>query len=94
MVFRITPAATDYLERLAAELDVPRCSYEEATRRYHSVGGWLGREESSLKDFSPDVYVQGSFRLGIPIRPENDAEHYDIDLVAVAEIVNLPGSFE
>jgi hypothetical protein len=81
MVFRITAAATDYLERLAAELDVPRSRYEEATRRYHSVGDWLGREESSLKDFSPDVYVQGSFRLGTPIRPVNDAEHYDIDLV-------------
>lgn len=81
MAFRITSAATDYLERLAAELDVPSSRYEEATLRYHSVGDWLGREESSLKDFSPDVYVQGSFRLGTPIRPVNDAEHYDIDLV-------------
>jgi hypothetical protein len=30
---------------------------------------------------NPDVYVQGSFRLGTPIRPVNDDEHYDIDLV-------------
>lgn len=27
------------------------------------------------------MYVQGSFRLGTPIRPVNDDEHYDIDLV-------------
>lgn len=81
MVFRVTAAAADFLERLAQELDVPASRYEEAERRYHSVGDWLDREESSLKEHSPNVYVQGSFRLGTPIRPVNDAEHYDIDLV-------------
>lgn len=81
MVFRVTAAAADFLERLAQELDVPASRYEEAESRYHSVGDWLSREESSLKEHSPDVYVQGSFRLGTPIRPVNDAEHYDIDLV-------------
>jgi Adenylyl/Guanylyl and SMODS C-terminal sensor domain len=81
MVFRVTAAAADFLERLALELDVPASRYEEAESRYHSVGDWLGREESSLKEHSPDVYVQGSFRLGTPIRPVNDEEHYDIDLV-------------
>lgn len=81
MVFRLTAAAADYIERLAAELDVPSSRYEEATRRYHSLGDWLGRDASTLKDFSPEVYVQGSFRLGTPIRPVNDEEHYDIDLV-------------
>ena len=81
MVFRVTAAASDFLERLALELDVPASRYEEAESRYHSVGDWLGREESSLRDHSPNVYVQGSFRLGTPIRPVNDEEHYDIDLV-------------
>lgn len=81
MVFRVTAAAADFLEGLAHQLDVPASRYEEAERRYHSVGDWLGREESSLKEHSPDVYVQGSFRLGTPIRPVNDEEHYDIDLV-------------
>lgn len=81
MVFRVTAAAADFLERLAVELDVPTSRYNEAKRRYHSVGEWLGREESTLKDYSPEVYVQGSFRLGTPIRPVNEEEHYDIDLV-------------
>lgn len=81
MVFRVTAAAADFLERLALELDVPTSRYEEAESRYHSVGDWLGREESSLREHSPNVYVQGSFRLGTPIRPVNDEEHYDIDLV-------------
>lgn len=81
MVFKVTATAASYLERLAEELDVPASRYEEAQRRYHSVGDWLGRDESSLKDYAPEVYVQGSFRLGTPIRPVNDDEHYDIDLV-------------
>lgn len=77
----LTAAASHYLERLASELDVPPGRYEEAKRRYKSVGEWLGRDESILKDYSPEVYVQGSFRLGTPIRPINEDEHYDIDLV-------------
>jgi len=77
----LTTASSSYLERLAVELDVPPSRYEEAKRRFKSVGEWLGREESTLKDLDPDVYVQGSFSLGIPIRPVNDGEHYDVDLV-------------
>jgi hypothetical protein len=77
----VTADALEYLERLAEELDVPPSRYEEAKRRYKSVGEWLGRDESMLKDFDPDVYVQGSFRLGIPIKPVSEDEHYDVDLV-------------
>lgn len=77
----VTAAAENYLERLAAELDVPPSRYESAKRSYHSVGDWLDREDSTLKSFSPLVYIQGSFRLGTPIRPVNQEEHYDIDLV-------------
>ena len=62
-------------------MDVPLSRYEEASRRYDSLGSWLCRDESTLKDLNPDVYVQGSFRLGTPIRPVNENEHYDIDLV-------------
>jgi len=76
-----TGPGAQFLERLARELDVPVSRYQEATKRYESVGSWLCRDESTLKDLNPDVYVQGSFRLGTPIRPVNESEHYDIDLV-------------
>jgi hypothetical protein len=83
-----SPAAASaaHLERVAAELDVPLGRYEDAKRRYRSVGDWLGRDESTLKGFSPEVYVQSSFRLGTPIRPVNDDEHYDIDLVCEFDV--------
>ena len=77
----MTPEGMEFLERLVKELDVPVSRYEEAERRYQSVGDWLCRDESTLKDLDPDVYVQGSFRLGTPIRPVNEHEDYDIDLV-------------
>lgn len=81
MLSQLTAASSGYLERLAAELDVPPSRYEEAESRYKSLGEWLSREGSALQAYSPEVYVQGSFRLGTPIRPVNDDEHYDIDLV-------------
>uniref|UniRef100_UPI0010472AD6 nucleotide-binding domain-containing protein n=1 Tax=unclassified Variovorax TaxID=663243 RepID=UPI0010472AD6 len=84
--FNPSQAAERYLENLAAELDVPPSRYEEATDRYKSVGAWLDREGSTLKDYAPDVYVQGSFRLGTPIRPINEDEHYDIDLVCELQV--------
>ncbi|MGT2434054.1 nucleotidyltransferase domain-containing protein (plasmid) [Cupriavidus basilensis] len=78
---QFTQASADFLERLAAELDVPPSRYDEAKNRYESVSTWLDRDASTLKQYNPLVYVQGSFRLGTPIRPANQDEHYDIDLV-------------
>lgn len=84
----VTSAAAGYMEKLAEELDVPPSRYEEAKSRYKSVAEWLGREESTLKDLDPDVYVQGSFGLGTPIRPVNEDEHYDVDLVCELKAAN------
>ncbi len=77
----LTTNASQYLDNLAAELDVSPERYEEAERRYKSVGEWLGRDASTLRDLDPEVYVQGSFRQGTPVRPINGTEHYDIDLI-------------
>ena len=71
----------DFLKNITAELDVPASKYEEAKNRYESVGEWLLREESTLKDYSPDIYPQGSFRLGTVVKPIDKDDEYDIDLV-------------
>jgi len=71
----------EFLEDLAAELEVPKERYEAAERSYKSVGEWLQRDVSSLKHLSPHTSVQGSFRLGTVIRPLNEAEDYDVDAV-------------
>ncbi len=73
--------ASDFFERLADEIDVPEGRQKEAVDRYKSVGKFLNRDQSALAYMEPDVYPQGSFRLGTAIRPVNDGEEYDIDLV-------------
>lgn len=77
--------AEQYLQALAKELAISAKRYEQAQNSYNSIGEWLQRDDSSLKDFEPQVYVQGSFRLGTAIRPISEAEDYDIDVVCIVE---------
>lgn len=70
-----------FLEALRQELEVPDHRYEQAERSYTSLGDWLHRESSTVRQYDPQVYCQGSFRLGTAIRPHTDAEEYDVDSV-------------
>lgn len=81
MAISITRQAEDYLEALAKALEIPPSRYEQAERSYKSLGDWLHRDESSVCDYDPDVFVQGSFRLGTVIKPQSENEEYDIDCV-------------
>ena len=71
----------ELLEDLAASLQVPPSRYEAAERAYKSVGEWLHRAASRVRLANPNIYVQGSFRLGTAIRSMSDMEDYDVDLV-------------
>ena len=71
----------ELLEDLAESLQIPPSRYEAAERSYKSVGDWLHRDASTLRQADPQVYIQGSFRLGTTIRPISEAEDYDVDLV-------------
>ncbi|MCB1468854.1 MAG: nucleotidyltransferase [Rhizobiaceae bacterium] len=79
--YTVTRESEEFLEDLAEELSVPPSRYEQAERSYKSLGDWLHRDASSVRQYGPKVYVQGSFRLGTTIRPANEAEEYDIDSV-------------
>jgi hypothetical protein len=85
MTFHFTPDAShefeDFLDALEAELEIPPSRYEAAERSYHSVGDWLNRPESKLQRFDPQVYVQGSFRLGTAIKPLSEKDEYDVDAI-------------
>lgn len=78
---QITPAAEDFLAELGKALDIPISRYEAAERSYKSVSAWLDRPESECAGMHIEVYTQGSFRLGTVIRPIDDEEHYDLDIV-------------
>ena len=71
---------SDLLQQVAASLDIPDELHEEAVRRYEHLGQWLEREDAKQNRREPEVYPQGSFRLGTVVRPLLN-DDYDIDLV-------------
>ena len=75
----------DILSAIARQLDITDEQRESAEKRYKSLGDWLERPESSVRQFTPHVHAQGSMLLGTVIRPINDADEFDIDLVCRLE---------
>lgn len=69
------------LEAAAESLDISPRHYEDAVLKYEDVGSWLADDESELKEHAPEIYPQGSFRLGTMVRPIAEKDEYDIDLV-------------
>lgn len=72
-----------FLEQVAADLDISPSKYQQAVERYNSVGKWL--EDGDYPGLSGQlkIYVQGSFRLGTVVHPlvEGKDADYGIDLV-------------
>ncbi len=71
----------ELLQNIAASLDIPNIIYEDAVQKYMDIGQWLAAEDSELRSYSPEIYTQGSFRLGTVTLPPQDIGEYDIDLV-------------
>ncbi len=82
MNYKIT-TQSDVLDFLIEQIDIPKSYYEKAAARHRSLGEWLLRDASSVKDFDPDIRPQGSFRFGTVIRPLDEDEEYDLDNVCV-----------
>ena len=74
------------LQITADMLDVPDHVYEDATLKYEDVGEYLASDDSDLYPYKPQIYVQGSFRLGTVVQPYGRNDEYDIDLVCLLEI--------
>lgn len=74
------------LQATADALDIPDHVYEDAALKYEDVGEHLAAEDSDLRDYNPQIYVQGSFRLGTVVQPYGRGDEYDIDLVCQLEI--------
>ena len=64
------------LDATAGELDISPQQFALAEHLYTDLGQWL----VALGIGDPDVYPQGSFRLGTVLRPTADGD-FDIDLV-------------
>lgn len=81
----LTAQSSKFIRALVEELEVPEERYAQAERSYKSFGDWTHRAESTVRKYAPEVYVQGSFRLGTAIKPSSDQGEYDIDMVCVLQ---------
>jgi hypothetical protein len=73
------------LEELGKELDISKSEHEAAVKSYEAVGKWLSDENSPLNYFNPKILPQGSFMLQTVIKPINEEDDIDIDLVCKLE---------
>ena len=71
-----------FLEAITEELDIPENYFILAQNRYESIGKWLKRDGSKVALYNPEIYPQGSFRLGTVTRPISEKDEYDLDLVS------------
>ena len=67
------------LSKIADELNISHSMHEKAVRSYESVGKWIGEGV----DYELKIMPQGSMNLGTVVRPINDSDEYDVDLVCL-----------
>lgn len=67
------------IKELINEIDVSESNYEKASNRYKAIANYI--KESDLAEYNPDIYLQGSIKLGTAIKPLTQDGAYDIDIV-------------
>ena len=75
----------EILNELGNNLDISETEFKIAVKSYEAVGDWLSKESSPLYKFKPRILPQGSFMLGTMIKPINEEDELDIDLVCKLE---------
>ena len=73
---------SNYESKLLEYIQLPESAYAEATDRYHAVGDFLQSAASGIKELTPEILPQGSFRLGTAIYPQSRNKEYDLDITA------------
>ena len=67
------------VRELLENIEVPDSEYEKAVSRYESLTAFI--DDSDLNEYTPEIFLQGSFKLGTAIRPLTEDGSYDIDIV-------------
>lgn len=70
---------SNILNLILEKIELTKTEYDIATERYESLGSFLALQ-SEIKSYEPEIFPQGSFRLGTAIKPLNPEEPYDLDL--------------
>lgn len=83
MVAQAVPAITsldNLLHRICISLQLSPTDYKLAVEHYQAIGRYLQAEGSPIALYDPDIYPQGSLRIGTTVKPHK-LEEYDLDLV-------------
>ncbi len=72
----------DLYERVIKTIEISDRMFDEAEKAYKDLGAWIDKQTPTYKI---NMYSQGSFALGTVIKPINDSEDYDLDLVCEFE---------
>jgi hypothetical protein len=72
------------LELMLDDLELPATAYEKAVLRYEDLGEFLSLN-SSIAQYEPKIFAQGSFRIGTAIKPLVPTDPYDLDLTCKLE---------
>jgi hypothetical protein len=71
----------EILALIGATLEITATQREAAEQHYLAIAKWLGGvEDAPFRLWEPQIYPQGSLRLGTTVKPLSDGE-YDLDLV-------------
>jgi len=70
----------DLLARICTKLQISPSQHSAAEDHYLAIGKWLGDKPSPLAAWHPQIYSQGSLRIGTTVKPWQRQE-FDLDLV-------------
>jgi Adenylyl/Guanylyl and SMODS C-terminal sensor domain/Second Messenger Oligonucleotide or Dinucleotide Synthetase domain len=73
--------ASSLLADAVSRLDISPELADEAVVAYQNVTEWLADDGSDLLRYGPELYPQGSFKLGTPVHPILPDDDFDVDLV-------------
>lgn len=68
----------DLYERIVKSIDISNELFDNAEHEYINLGNWISQ---TTPGYDICVYAQGSFALGTVIKPIDNTEDYDLDLV-------------
>lgn len=69
------------LSELADEIDITESQEGVIRRAYNSVADWLNQKDTIIAKHKVHIFPQGSMMYGTTIKPVNETDDYDIDLV-------------
>lgn len=71
----------DWLVKEVQSLDISQTHYRIAVERYKAVGDYIEKYLLDKYEIEVKIYPQGSFAIGTVVKPYDNREGYDIDLV-------------